>query len=69
MSEPIPAIQSAYLNLKTAIADSESAMCEWEVCQWPSAVMWIENAQSQLASAKAKIEAHAARITPQPPTP
>ena len=53
---PIPQIQSAYLNLRTATSDVESASEAWEEERWASAVMHIDLAIQQLASAKHKIQ-------------
>ena len=49
-------IQSAYLNLRTATSDVESARDAWEEERWASAVMHIELAIQQLESAKYKIQ-------------
>jgi hypothetical protein len=57
---PIPAIQSAVLNIGTAASDCGSARDAWIESNWADAVMWINNAISQLESARAKIEAHTA---------
>jgi len=55
---PIPQIQSAYLNISTAIADAKSAIDAWEQEKWADAVMSIDLALEQLSSAKYKIENH-----------
>lgn len=60
---PIPAIQSAVLNIGTAASDCVSARDAWIESNWDDAVMWINNAISQLESARAKIEAHKANAT------
>ena len=54
----IPAIQSAVLNIGTAMSDCESARDAWIEANWNDATIWISNAISQLESAKAKIYAH-----------
>jgi hypothetical protein len=59
-AEYIPAIQSAMLNIGTAASDCGSARDAWTDANWDDAVMWINNAISQLESARAKIEAHRA---------
>jgi hypothetical protein len=55
---PIPAIQSAVLNIGTAASDCGSARDAWIESNWDDSVMWINNAIAQLESARAKIEAH-----------
>lgn len=55
----IPAIQSAALNIGTAARDADSALECWDDEKWAASVMWINNAISQLESARAKISAHA----------
>lgn len=55
----IPAIQSAALNLGTAARDADNALECWDEEKWDDAVMWINNAISQLESARAKIMTHA----------
>ena len=55
---PIPAIESAYLNIGTAANDCVSARIAWADENWNDATMWISNAIAQLESAKAKIYAH-----------
>lgn len=55
---PIPQIQSAHLNLRTATSDVESARGAWEEERWASAVMHIDLAMEQLESAKHKIQHH-----------
>lgn len=62
---PIPAIQSAVLNIGTAASDCGSARDAWIESNWADAVMWINNAISQLESARAKIEAHTANAAGQ----
>ena len=57
---PIPAIQSAVLNIGTAASDCTSASDAWIDANWDDAVMWINNAISQLESARAKIQSHVA---------
>ncbi len=54
----IPAIQSAVLNIGTAMSDCESARDAWIGEKWNDATMWISNAIAQLESARAKICAH-----------
>ena len=54
----IPAIQSAVLNIGTAMSDCESARDAWIDEKWNDATMWIGNAIAQLESARAKIYAH-----------
>jgi len=54
----IPEIESAYLNIRTAGRDCESASNAWMKDNWNDAAMWILNAIAQLESAKAKIERH-----------
>jgi hypothetical protein len=56
MSDAIPEIQSAYLNMGTAVRDIESAKGKWESDNWDDAIMWIGFAIEQLESARAKIE-------------
>jgi hypothetical protein len=58
MSNTIKPIQSAALNIGTAISDCESARNAWLGGNWNDATMWIRNAIAQLESAKAKIYAH-----------
>jgi len=53
MKKPIPAIQSAVLNIGTAMHDCESAREAWIKSNWSDATMWISNAIAQLESAKA----------------
>ena len=60
---PIPAIQSAVLNIGTAASDCGSARDAWIEANWGDAVMWINNAISQLESARAKIKSHKANAT------
>jgi len=48
----IPAIQSAYLCIKTARSDCETAMFKYERAEWADAHMWVENAISQLQFSK-----------------
>jgi len=55
---PIEPIQSAYLNMSTAIADIQTALMEWESEHWNKSVQWIDFAIHQLSSAKYKIQAH-----------
>ena len=57
---PIPAIQSAVLNIGTAASDCVSARDAWIEANWDDSVLWINNAIAQLESARAKIEAHKA---------
>jgi len=58
MSDPIPAIQSAYLNLTQTQRDCEWAKDAYGDDRLPDCLMWIDNALSQLQSARAKIAAH-----------
>ena len=58
MTKEIPAIESAVINIGTAASDCGSARDAWIESNWADAVMWINNAISQLESARAKIEAH-----------
>jgi len=55
---PVPQIHSAYLNISTAISDTESALDAWESEKWDEAVMSIDLALEQLQSAKYKIQHH-----------
>jgi len=55
---PIPAIESAILNIGTAVNDCEWAKSKWIDGEWNDCTMWISNAISQLESARAKIYAH-----------
>ncbi len=54
----IPAIQSAAINLGTAGRDTDMALECWDDNNWADALVWINNAISQLESARAKIVAH-----------
>lgn len=63
----IPAIQSAVLNIGTAMSDCESARDAWIESNWNDATMWLSNAISQLESAKAKIYAHQEAESPNVP--
>jgi hypothetical protein len=58
MSNTIKPLQSAVLNIGTAMSDCESARDAWGKGNWNDATMWIRNAIAQLESAKAKIYAH-----------
>jgi hypothetical protein len=64
---PIPAILSAVLNIGTAACFCGSARDALTDANWADAdaVMWINNAISQLESARAKIEARKANVTNQ----
>lgn len=55
---PIPAIESAVLNIGTAISDCESARSAWVYDKWNDCTMWISNAIAQLEAARSKIYAH-----------
>lgn len=55
---PIPAIESAVLNIGTAITDCESARTSWVYDNWNDCTMWISNAIAQLEAARSKIYAH-----------
>ena len=57
---PIPAIQSAVLNIGTAANDCGSARDAWIDANLDDAVMWINCAIAQLESARAKIQSHVA---------
>ena len=57
---PIPAIQSAVLNIGTAASDCASARDAWIDANWDDALMWTNCAIAQLESARAKIQAHVA---------
>lgn len=52
---PIPAIESAALNIETAASDIGLARDACDEEHWTEAVVWIANAISQLTSAKRKI--------------
>jgi len=54
-SKPIPTIQSAYLCIQTAKSDCNTALYKHEQGMWADAHMWVENAISQLMSAKYKL--------------
>lgn len=54
----IPSIQSAVLNIGTAMSDCESAREAWIEANWNDATMWISNAIEQLQSARSKIYRH-----------
>ena len=58
MTNEITAIESAVINIGTAASDCGSARDAWIESDWADAVMWINNAISQLESARSKIEAH-----------
>jgi hypothetical protein len=55
---PIPALESSVLNIGTAVNDCEWAKSKWIDGEWDDCVMWINNAISQLESARSKIQAH-----------
>ena len=57
MSNIITELQSAVLNIGTAMSDCESARDAWFEGNWNDVTMWIRNAIAQLESAKAKIYA------------
>ena len=57
-TDSIQAIDSAILNLGTAIGDCESARTAWVYDNWDDCIMWTNNAIAQLESARAKIKAH-----------
>jgi len=46
------------LNIGTAVNDCEWAKSKWIDGEWDDCVMWINNAISQLESARSKIQAH-----------
>ena len=56
----VPSIHSAAINICIATQDCESAGDNWQDENWDNAVMWINNAISQLESARAKIQSHVA---------
>ena len=60
MSEPIPAIQSAFLNIDYAKKQCEWAELYWEdgTPNWPECAESLQWAIESLQSAKAKIENH-----------
>lgn len=58
MSEPIPAIESAYLNMSGAAKRCRAAMDAWETDAWPTCLEFIEWAIEDLEAAKGKIERH-----------
>jgi hypothetical protein len=55
---PIPPIESAILNIGTAVNDCEWAKSKWIDGEWNDCTMWISNAIAQLESARSKIYAH-----------
>ena len=57
MSEPIPEIQSAYINVKQSISNAQWAIIEWEEknVDWPRVIESIQWAIDDLESAKAKV--------------
>ena len=54
----IPPIQSAYLNILTAVSDADDAKDAWGRDRWDDAIMHIELSIEQLQSAKYKIQRH-----------
>ena len=60
--KPIPPIQSAYLNIKTARNDALDAIDDYHKDRMEDCKMWVDNAISQLQSASAKIGAHIVKI-------
>ena len=56
VSDPIPDIQSAYLNIRQAMSDAEYATEKFLLGERKEAVVWITAAIAQLESARAKIE-------------
>ncbi len=58
MPDTLPAIESAYLNMQTARRDCEHAQNAWALDNWDDSVMWINNAISQLESARHKIKSY-----------
>lgn len=58
IENPISAIDSAFLNIGTALNDCLLAREAWGDKDWDDAVMWINNAIAQLESARAKIIDH-----------
>jgi hypothetical protein len=54
----IPPIQSAYLNILTAVSDADDAKDAWGRYRWDDAIMHIDLAIEQLQSAKYKIQHH-----------
>ena len=55
---PIPPIESAILNIGTAVNDCEWAKSKWIDGEWNDCTMWISNAITQLEAARSKIYAH-----------
>ena len=55
---PVPQIQSAYLNIHTAVSDADDAKDAWGRDRWDDAIMHIDLAIEQLAAAKSKIQHH-----------
>lgn len=55
---PIPAIESSFLNIGTAVNDCKWAKSKWIDGEWNDCVMWISNAIAQLESARSKIQVH-----------
>lgn len=55
---PIEAIQSAYLCITTAQSDCDMALLKYRQEMWEDAHTWVENAISQLMSAKYKLWMH-----------
>jgi len=56
VSDPIPEIQSAYLNLRQSQSDADYAVEKFLLGDRKEAVIWINAAIAQLESARAKIE-------------
>jgi hypothetical protein len=56
MSESIPEIQSAYLNINTTAGDCETIKGWLLAKNYDDAIMWIGFAIEQLESARAKIK-------------
>jgi hypothetical protein len=59
--DPIPQIESAFLNIHTAQGDCDVAKERWAEQDWQECAMWIRFAIEQLESAQAKIGAHQAK--------
>lgn len=56
--KPIEAIQSAYLCITTAQSDCDMALLKYRQEMWADSHTWVENAISQLMSAKYKLWIH-----------
>ena len=58
MSEAIPPIESAFLNIATVITDCNAASDAWEDENWKDCEMWLRQAANQIESAMIKISRH-----------